>query len=72
VGLEKEIAYTVTTPVTGAKDQYERLPYPGIRQETKMKSIFKSLGTIGLLAGFSAFAGAATMTMDGMISDSMC
>jgi hypothetical protein len=47
-------------------------PYPGIRQETKMKGIFKSLSTIGLLAGVSSFAGAATMTMDGMISDSMC
>jgi hypothetical protein len=37
-----------------------------------MRCIFKSLGTIGLLAGLSSFAGAATMTMDGMISDSMC
>jgi hypothetical protein len=37
-----------------------------------MKSIFRNLGTIGLFAGLSSFAGAATMTMDGMISDSMC
>lgn len=32
----------------------------------------KSLFSIGLLAGFASFASAATMTMTGMISDSMC
>lgn len=37
-----------------------------------MKRVFKSLGTIGLFAGLGSFAGAATMTMDGMISDSAC
>jgi hypothetical protein len=37
-----------------------------------MKRIFINLGTIGLFAGLSSFAGAATMTMNGMISDSMC
>ena len=33
---------------------------------------FKSLGIIGLFAGLSSFAGAASMTMNGMISDSAC
>jgi hypothetical protein len=37
-----------------------------------MKRAFITLGAIGLFAGLSSFAGAATMTMDGMISDSMC
>ena len=37
-----------------------------------MKRVFMGLGAIGLLAGLSSFAGAATMTMDGMISDSAC
>jgi hypothetical protein len=37
-----------------------------------MKRVFINLGAIGLFAGLSSFAGAATMTMDGMISDSMC
>jgi len=37
-----------------------------------MKRVFIGLGTIVLLAGLGSFAGAATMTMEGMISDSMC
>jgi hypothetical protein len=37
-----------------------------------MKHIFGGLGVIGLFAGLGSFAGAATMTMDGMISDSAC
>ncbi|MCU1337431.1 MAG: hypothetical protein JWO19_3012 [Bryobacterales bacterium] len=37
-----------------------------------MKRVFKSLGMIALFAGLGSFAGAATMTMDGMISDSAC
>lgn len=37
-----------------------------------MRRVFKTLGTIGLLAGLGSYAGAATMTMDGMISDSAC
>jgi hypothetical protein len=37
-----------------------------------MKRVFRNLGTIGLFAGLTSLAGAATMTMDGMISDSMC
>jgi len=37
-----------------------------------MKRVFIGLGTIGLFAGLGSFAGAATVTMDGMISDSMC
>jgi hypothetical protein len=37
-----------------------------------MRRVFKSLGTIGLFAGLGSSAGAATMTMDGMISDSAC
>lgn len=37
-----------------------------------MKAIVRGLGYIGLLAGFASLAPAATMTMTGMISDSMC
>jgi len=37
-----------------------------------MKHIFGGLGVVGLFAGLGSFAGAATMTMDGMISDSAC
>jgi|SRR5579871_5786129 len=37
-----------------------------------MTRAFRFLGMIALLADFSSFAGAATMTMAGMISDSMC
>jgi hypothetical protein len=37
-----------------------------------MKRVFIHLRALGLLAGLGSFAGAATMTMDGMISDSMC
>jgi hypothetical protein len=37
-----------------------------------MKRFFRSLGMLGLAAGLSSFAGAATMTMNGMISDSEC
>jgi hypothetical protein len=37
-----------------------------------MKRILSGLGTIGLFVGLGSLAGAATMTMDGMISDSMC
>jgi hypothetical protein len=37
-----------------------------------MKRVFIGLGAIGLFAGLGSFARAATMTMDGMISDSMC
>ncbi len=37
-----------------------------------MKSILRGLGCAGLLAGLASFAPAATMTMTGMISDSMC
>jgi len=37
-----------------------------------MKRVFITLGAIGLFAVLGSFAGAATMTMDGMISDSMC
>jgi hypothetical protein len=37
-----------------------------------MRRIFISLGTLGLFASLGSMAGAATMTMDGMISDSMC
>ena len=37
-----------------------------------MKRVLIGLGTIGLFAGLGSFAGAATMTMDGMISDSAC
>ena len=37
-----------------------------------MKHILRGLGVIGLFAGLGSFAGAATMTMDGMISDSVC
>src|SRR5262252_2158553 len=37
-----------------------------------MKSILKSLAIIGLVAGFAASVSAATTTMSGVISDSMC
>ena len=37
-----------------------------------MTRLFRSLAVIGLAAGLSSFAGAATMTMNGMISDSVC
>lgn len=37
-----------------------------------MKRTIRILGGIGLMAAFASFAGAATMTMTGMISDSMC
>ena len=37
-----------------------------------MKSILRGLCCAGLLAGFASLAPAATMTMAGMISDSMC
>ncbi|MGA2881848.1 MAG: hypothetical protein ABSG13_23085 [Bryobacteraceae bacterium] len=37
-----------------------------------MKSILRGLCCAGLLASFALFASAATMTMKGMISDSMC
>jgi hypothetical protein len=37
-----------------------------------MKQAFISLRAIGLFAALSSFAGAATMTMEGIISDSMC
>lgn len=37
-----------------------------------MKRIFIGLGVTGLLTGLGSFAGAATMTMDGMISESAC
>jgi hypothetical protein len=33
---------------------------------------FKCLGVIGLFVGLSSFAGAASMTMNGTISDSAC
>ena len=37
-----------------------------------MTRVFKSLGVTALLAGLSSLAGAASMTMNGMISDSAC
>ena len=37
-----------------------------------MKLIFKSLGAAGLAIGLSSLAGAASKTMNGMISDSAC
>ena len=37
-----------------------------------MKTILRGLCCAGLLAGFASFGSAATMTMTGMISDSMC
>jgi hypothetical protein len=37
-----------------------------------MIRVFRSLAVIGLLAGLSSFAGAASMTMKGVISDSEC
>lgn len=49
----------------------EGLSHAGPERRTKMKRVFIGLGTV-LLAGLGSFAGAATMTMDGMISDSMC
>jgi hypothetical protein len=37
-----------------------------------MKSTVRGLCFAGLLASFAVFASAATMTMKGMVSDSMC
>ncbi|SRR5579885_3100813 len=37
-----------------------------------MKRLLNSARLIGVLAGAASFAGAATMTMEGTISDSMC
>lgn len=37
-----------------------------------MKSILRGLACAGLFASLASFAPAATMTMTGMISDSMC
>ena len=37
-----------------------------------MKRVVNSLAMIGLFVGVGSFAGAASMTMKGMISDSMC
>ncbi len=37
-----------------------------------MKRVVNSLAMVGLFVGLGSFAGAASMTMDGMISDSMC
>ena len=37
-----------------------------------MKKTIRGLCCAGLLAGLASFASAATMTMTGMISDSMC
>jgi hypothetical protein len=37
-----------------------------------MNRVFNNLKGICLFVGFCSFAGAATMTLDGMISDSMC
>jgi hypothetical protein len=37
-----------------------------------MIRVFKCLGVIGLFVGLSSFAGAASMTMNGTISDSAC
>src|SRR5579884_1683999 len=37
-----------------------------------MKKMFKLAGITALVAGAASFAGAATMTMEGTISDSMC
>ena len=37
-----------------------------------MKKIIRGLFCAGLLAGLASFGSAATMTMTGMISDSMC
>ena len=37
-----------------------------------MTRIFRYLGVAGLIAGLASFAGAASMTMNGMISDSAC
>jgi hypothetical protein len=37
-----------------------------------MTCVFRSLGAAGVLLGLASYAGAATMTMNGMISDSQC
>ncbi len=37
-----------------------------------MRRVIRILGGVGLIATFASFAGAASMTMTGMISDSMC
>ncbi len=37
-----------------------------------MKRVIRILGGPGLIAMFASFGGAASMTMTGMISDSMC
>jgi hypothetical protein len=37
-----------------------------------MNAIVRGLGLVGLLTGFVSFAPAATTTLTGMISDSMC
>lgn len=37
-----------------------------------MKRMIRTLGGAGLMAAFASFAGAASTTMTGMISDSMC
>jgi len=37
-----------------------------------MRNKFRYLSVFGLLTGFAAFSPAATMTMNGTISDSMC
>jgi hypothetical protein len=37
-----------------------------------MRNTVRGLSYLGLLLGFAAFSPAATMTMTGMISDSMC
>jgi hypothetical protein len=37
-----------------------------------MNRVFRNLAAIIFFTGLSSFAGAATMTMNGMISDSMC
>jgi hypothetical protein len=37
-----------------------------------MRNILRGLCCVGLLAGFASFTSAATMTMSGTISDSMC
>ena len=37
-----------------------------------MKGILRRLGFVGLFASLASFAPAASMTMTGMISDSMC
>ena len=37
-----------------------------------MNSLYKRVAIFAVFAGVASFAAAATMTMDGMISDSMC